>query len=421
MLIFVDTKGNNNKFYKLELNGDLVNVEYGRVGSKPQKTSFYGGEKMFKSKMNQKLKKGYIKSSVNLEMENESTTVNSNILEIAMEQILTDSFSKKVIEKLVKQNIHNITSQTKIQYDIKTGYFKTPLGVITKTGVNEAIELLSKIEKILTKGNAKNSKMFIKYNERYFSIIPTKITNLREFENLLNSLEKTSQQLDICMSLIDSIEIIENEKKRLLAKEENEKSDKKVPLEKVFEASLYKLDDEKEFQRIVSIFEDSKNRKHGRYSNSHYIENIYTVSLGQEDKEYLHNFENQMELFHGTKISNLLSILKNGLLMPKYSPGAVTGYMFGQGLYFSDQSTKSINYCDGMHWNGSQKQERIYMFIADIAMGHYEVPDGCRSKKPSKGYDSYWAKPEKSGILNNEMIIFNKNQIKLKYILEIKR
>ena len=419
MLIFVDTKNNNNKFYKLELNGDTVNIEYGRVGASSQKVSYSGGERMFNTKMRQKLRKGYVKSAIDLDLDNEETNINSNILEIAMEQIKTDEVSQKLIQKLVQQNIHNITTQTKIKYDINTGYFKTPLGVITQKGVNQAVDLLNKIEGIVAKGNAKKSKMFMKYNERYFRIIPTKISNLRDFENLLHTHEKLSIQLDICESLIDSIEIIESEKKKQLEKEEQKNRDEKIIFETIFEASLYKLNDKKEFKRITDFFENSKNIKHGTYTNSYKIENIYTLSLGQEQKEYRYDLDNQMELFHGTKISNLLSILKSGLLMPKQSPGAVTGYMFGQGLYFSNQSTKSLNYCDGMYWNNSRRQDKIYMFIADIAMGKYKVPTGATSTKPTKGYDSYWAKPNQSGIENDEMIIFNNNQIKLKYILEI--
>jgi poly [ADP-ribose] polymerase len=421
MLIFVDTKDNKNKFYKLELVGDIVHIEYGRVGATPRKTKAYGGQREFNRKMNEKLRKGYIKSSVDLALEDdEKSEIKSNILEIAMQQIKTDSDSKKLIKKLVDQNIHNITSQTKINYNSDTGYFKTPLGVITKNGVNQAFELLAKIEKIVLKGNAEKSKMFVKYNERYFAIIPTKIQNLRVFENLLNSAEKISNQFDICMSLIDSIDIIEAEKKKQKQAQETQKT-KKEPLEKVFEATVLKLEDKTEFERIKIFFEQNKNSKHGNYANSYHIDNIYKISLGQEEENFRKDLNHQMELFHGTKVSNLLSILKSGLLMPKYSPGAVSGYMFGKGLYFSDQTTKSLNYCDGMYWSGTKKQDKIYMFIADIAMGNYFVPDGACSTKPPKGYNSYWAKPNKSGILNNEMIIFENNQIRLKYLLEIKR
>jgi len=126
-----------------------------------------------------------------------------------------------------------------------------------------------------------------------------------------------------------------------------------------------------------------------------------------------------MELWHGTKVANLLSIFKSGLLMPKDTPGQTTGAMFGNGLYFSDQSTKSLNYCDGMYWNNSTKQDKIYIFLADVAMGNYEIPKGYGSKKPKKGFDSFFAKKNTSGVRNNEMIVFNVNQIKLKYLLEI--
>jgi hypothetical protein len=60
------------------------------------------------------------------------------------------------------------------------------------------------------------------------------------------------------------------------------------------------------------------------------------------------------------------------------------------------------------------------MFLAEVAMGNYQVPRGPTSKKPDKGYDSYYAKAGTSGVRNNEMIVFDTNQIKLKYILEIK-
>ncbi len=68
MLIFVDTKDNKNKFYQLEMIGDTVEVEYGRVGSNPQKRSFGGGEATFNKKMKEKLKKGYVESKVDLEV-----------------------------------------------------------------------------------------------------------------------------------------------------------------------------------------------------------------------------------------------------------------------------------------------------------------------------------------------------------------
>lgn len=416
MLIFVDAKGNKNKFYQLEMIGDTVEVEYGRVGSNPQKRSYSGGERTFNKKMNEKLKKGYTESKVNLEVIEEITGSKGNMLDIAMEQITTDDISKLLIAELVKQNIHNITSNTKIKYDIDTGYFKTALGIITQEGVEEAIELLTEIETFQDKmgkhSDAEYDK-FVKLNEKYFSIIPTKIQNLRDYKNLLITNEKVESQMDICTALLNSLDIIEDEKAKIKAKDSGET----IIYEKVFEASVLHLTDKVEYKRLEDYFHDSKNRRHGH--GSYKISNIFRISLGEEEKNYRNDLDNQEELFHGTKVSNLLSILKSGLLMPKYSPGQSTGYMFGQGLYFASQSTKSLNYCDGMYWNNSKSQDKIYMFVADIAMGNYQVPSSSRSRKPDAGYDSYWAKPGKSGISNDEMIIFENNQIKLKYILEI--
>ena len=412
MLIFVDTVHNKNKYYQLELVGSTVNVEYGRVGANPQTRSYQGGPLMFNKKLNEKLKKGYAESEVDLEVVEENTSSKGNILEIAMEQIKTDTISKLLIHELVKQNIHNITSNTKIKYDIKTGYFKTALGIITRNGVIKAIDLLHKIEQIIEKGNIQDNVQFITLNEHYFTLIPTKIKNLREFNNLLGTLPKVASQLDICDALLNSLDIIEAEKTSI--KKSNSSTE---TLEQVFEASVLHLTNKKEYKHLETYFTKSKNSRHGH--SAYKINNIFKVSLGKEEDEFRDDLSNQLELFHGTKVANLLSILKSGLLMPKYSPGSTTGYMYGQGLYFASQSTKSLNYCDGMYWNSSSKTDKIYMFVADIAMGNYQVPTSSRSKKPDTGYDSYWAKPGHSGIQNDEMIVFNNNQIKLKYILEI--
>ncbi|GBM34479.1 Poly [ADP-ribose] polymerase 2, partial [Araneus ventricosus] len=54
--------------------------------------------------------------------------------------------------------------------------------------------------------------------------------------------------------------------------------------------------------------------------------------------------ENKLLLWHGSRITNWMGILKEGLrIAPPEAPS--TGYMFGKGLYFADVSSKSANYC----------------------------------------------------------------------------
>jgi poly [ADP-ribose] polymerase len=57
------------------------------------------------------------------------------------------------------------------------------------------------------------------------------------------------------------------------------------------------------------------------------------------------------------------------------------------------------------------------MFLADVAMGKpYYPTSSCRSL-PS-GYNSMFAKAGQSGVLNNEMIVYNLFQASLKFLVE---
>jgi len=111
-----------------------------------------------------------------------------------------------------------------------------------------------------------------------------------------------------------------------------------------------------------------------------------------------------------------LSILKGGLVIPPSSSSHVTGRMFYNGIYFSDQSTKALNYATSF-W-GSSDIGRYFMFMADVSMGKYYVPSGPRSCLPPAGYDSYFAQGRKSGVQNNEMIVFKTSQVNLRYLVE---
>ena len=422
MLIFVDSGNNNNKFYHMKLNSSgMIDIEYGRVGNSGQKTTKSGGEREYKKVMNAKLAKGYSVSEISLENK-ESSIKNPNLLELAMSQIEhSDEKVKELIQRLVDKNIHNITSATKITFNKDSNLFTTPLGPVTNEGLKKAKEILGKIAKELVKKDKTlkaqddllDSKSFIEFNELYFKIIPTKISNLREKHRyMLTTQDRINEQFNICETLEQTIELM-----KVKPAADTTSKEKK---EEVFKVKIKLVEDKETIKRINEKFESTKNNQHGRSVTSLKIENIYELELGTEKEDLKTELGNVWELWHGTRVVNLLSILKSGLLMPKETPGQTTGAMFSTGLYFSDQSTKSLNYCDGMYWNNSSKQDKVYMFMAEVAMGNYQVPKGPTSKKPDSGFDSYFAKANVSGVRNNEMIIFDKKQVRLKYLLEIK-
>jgi poly [ADP-ribose] polymerase len=110
--------------------------------------------------------------------------------------------------------------------------------------------------------------------------------------------------------------------------------------------------------------------------------------------------------------------LKNGYIIPKASGSiAITGRMFGDGIYFSDQSTKSLNYASG-YWGGGRSQ-RCFMIFNDVAMGREHIPRSSIRSIP-RGYDSCFAKAGQSGVMNNEMIVYRTSQVKPTFLCEFR-
>jgi poly [ADP-ribose] polymerase len=53
---------------------------------------------------------------------------------------------------------------------------------------------------------------------------------------------------------------------------------------------------------------------------------------------------NNMLLWHGSRVSNFVGILSQGLrIAPPEAPAS--GYLFDKGIYLADMAEKSINYC----------------------------------------------------------------------------
>jgi poly [ADP-ribose] polymerase len=155
-------------------------------------------------------------------------------------------------------------------------------------------------------------------------------------------------------------------------------------------------------------------------TSNYRVKKVYEIKIGSMHTAFENRglpIGNIMELWHGTKCSNLLSILKVGLIIPSSSSPHCTGRMFGDGLYFSDQSTKALNYATNF-WGSGGSTKRIFMFLADVAMGKYYVPSGYNGRLPKTGYNSTFAKARQSGVRNNEMIVYNTYQANLKYLIE---
>ena len=130
-------------------------------------------------------------------------------------------------------------------------------------------------------------------------------------------------------------------------------------------------------------------------------------------------------LFHGSRAANILGICKKGLLIRP--PGAyVTASMFGNGLYFADQSTKSSQYATARYGGGgSAHGDTYFMFVADVSLGRIRRMRNSDSSLNSAGhgYDSVMGvKGDTDGwngsLLHNEFIVYDPKQDELTHLIE---
>lgn len=139
----------------------------------------------------------------------------------------------------------------------------------------------------------------------------------------------------------------------------------------------------------------------------------------------LYQNSNTALLFHGTRSVNVTGILQKALMLPKQLVGvAITGAMFGPGLYFADDWRKSAGYCSLSRsiWaggSGSVSGRAAFMFAADVVLGQPHIAPGPRGyTSPPNGHHCVFGKGGYSQVQNNEWIVFQIQQHRLRYLCE---
>lgn len=417
VLIFTEVGKNSNKYYKLQLfdNGKVL-VTYGRVGVTKQVNEFSGGKLFFDKQIRSKQKKGYVEAKVvGQSSGSEVKLQNSELSNLAKKQIVKNSnpILENLIDRFVKANIHIITSNTNISYSPDTGLFSTPLGIITSDAITEARGILLKIKDFISKKQYSNKDFLLCVNN-YLSIIPTNVGMKLRPEILFPDETSIQKQNSILDSLDASYISLQNKPV----------NNGDVKEEKVFEIDCDILNDGTEKQRIIKLYEQTLNRSHA--CSSLKVKQIFTIDIKENTRDFQNKGEkigNIMELFHGSKVSNLLSIFKKGLIIPPVNANYITGRAYGNGIYASNQSSKAANYSYG-YWSGT-RDPNCFLFVVKFAMGKVYTPHtsgrgyyGSESL-PKEGYDSTWAKGGTSGVINDEMIVYNTYQAKITHLIEI--
>jgi poly [ADP-ribose] polymerase len=411
---------NNNKFWNVKVYSDgRLETVYGRVGDSGASTlknfgteaeAIRQAEKMITKKEKGK-PKGGTRVSVYKEIEIVGTVgskVNNtkSVGKDTFKKIANgDSAVEKLIAFLDKQNIHNITNNTNITYDETTGLFSTPLGVVGQTCIDDARNVLSKIKTHVGKSNKTGDKLA----EEFMMLIPQDIGRRRP---TLSAICPNMNKFDELNSILDSLQGSLD----ILNSSDNDDDDDNEELD--FGVLVSQITTKKVIDKIKKLYGKTRKSQHVCYHLD--VDKVWGVehkamNAAYETKKKLGNIQ---QLWHGTRVGNVLSILAKGMYIPPSSASHCTGRMFGDGLYFSDQSTKSLNYAYG-YWSGT-KSNHCFMFLFDVIMGKSYTPSSYGGRLPKSGYDSTFAKAGESGVMNNEMIVYNAAQCRPVYLVEFK-
>ena len=395
-LIFTDLEANNNKFWEGHVEGTTVKTRWGRVGVESGQSkdypfsSDYQAQAKLQSLVNSKLRKGYtrqatvagaveIKAAANVKIDHKG-----------------DPHTTALVDFIVKRNIHAIEGATSIR--VEAGQLTTPLGPVTAEGLAQAQTILNSM--------SVNPKEIPTLANQYLRIVPRDFGRQRidPFD-----LFGTNDLLVKEQATIDSLLAVWKDM-------EQRASGKAVE----FKTKLELMEDRQTFRDLRNLFENSKKGQHD--ASRFQLHRVWVATIQSAEERFEASLGNIRRLWHGTKDVNLLSLLKTGYVIPRAGGSvAISGRMYGDGIYFSDVSTKSLNYATASApgQRGQTVSQRVFMFLNDVAMGREYIATHSFSGGVRSGYDSTFAKAG-SSVLNNEMIVYRTSQVKPVYLCEFR-
>jgi poly [ADP-ribose] polymerase len=412
--ICVDVASNSNKFWNIAVRDDHSAVtEWGRVGEAGSRKEFAFGDpsqarRFFETKRREKEGRGY---SPLRTLGSTDANRHARLAEVALEQLHADcEETQRLVARLARANVHQILAHTSLQYNASTGAFSTPLGIVTRDALIEARGLLGEIAALVQADRYDDARL-PGILSQYLMLVPRDIGRAKpEPRRLFPDLASIREQNGLLDNLQASLGTA-------LKPAESEAGE---PAPRLFDAKLRHVGDPRIIEDIRRRFRRTAQKIH--VSSSLDVAQVFEVEIGSMRDAYqagARRVGNVQTLWHGSRIGNLLSILKSGFMIPPVNAPHVTGRMFGNGVYFSDQSTKALNYASG-YWSGT-RETGCFMFVCDVALGRSYTPRTWQEPFPHPGFDSTFARAGVSGVMNNEMVVYDTARVNPRYLVEFAR
>lgn len=373
-LLKVEGEANNNKYYEMiPQDHGTFKVNYGRVGSSAQ-TEVYPGHRFLK-KLKEKEKKGY-KDITHLKVE--STTG-----EVTVEDPHVSSFYHTFLKYT--------TNSVKLNYTIAVGN-------VTQLQLTEAQSIIDALVGISKKLNPTEIN---KHLTELYAVVPRAMRNVRDYLvtpevdiTTLNTL--IAKEQDVLDSLKSNV---------IVSVKENVSLEDTLGVKIVPETNLAFL------ESLLYPTNSSSKRIYKAFKITH--------EVGQKRfDDYLAGAKNQKTeyLIHGTRNANVFSILKSGLLIRPSNAVTFAGSAYGDGVYHSAHTDKSMGYT-------GHDNDKLFL-IQNVHVGNQFVYEGWYrgndfnldyENLQKRGYDSTYVKPG-NGLRNSEYIVYNHAQTVTSYL-----
>ena len=451
------TKGSNsNKYYKIQCVENLkkdtfILIRYGRIGDsgvvKVERLDRYvcinKFELQFKTKTGNKWGQPFFPQPGKYFLADLDSEIDP-IVDTPALRSQSDIDEEKVDPKL-NEFIKLITNQsfmknTLTQFNIDVQ--KLPLGKISHAQVQKAYSILSQIEKqIALPYDILPSQKVIdeleKLSSSFYTLFPCNVGRAKP--PLIDSKKMVSEKAN----LLDNISQMVTGVNILSATQKNKISTICQELNTEFKL----LDSNTQIYKLLTEYLHVSNTEFHKFKFD--ITAIFELDRPKERdayEKYSSNLGNKNLLFHGTRISNLMGILKNGLVVDPSKLGInvfTTGKMFGMGLYFANCCSKSLQYCAADQSGGN-----ACLFVSEVALGKvmplkdgnysltaktlpkdYHSVQGLGKNSYNKIYmynDIYIPRGQpitlakENNLYYDEFIIYHEEQISLKYIIQLK-
>ncbi|XP_058116089.1 poly [ADP-ribose] polymerase-like [Anopheles ziemanni] len=349
----VDIQMDNNSFYKMQvLEGDLVKKYYlfrswGRIGTTigSVKTDTYytafdaieAFKKQFKEKTGNEWDRH---DSEYQKVRDMFFPIEIDYSEKRMKRLPADSDIKSELSLPVQDLVRmlfDVDAMNRVMVEFELDMEKMPLGKLSQRQLQSAMKILSEISDLI--GSGGTNAQFIDASNRFYSFIP------HNFGVSAPKVLDTLGQVKEKQTMIESL--LEIEFAYSLLNSEEGKSDRN-PLDVHYEQLKTEIEpvlpSSEEFALLQKYVRNTHAATHNGYELE--IEEIFRIKRKGEEDRYLpfRTLHNRKLLWHGSRLTNFVGILTNGLkIAPPEAPA--TGYMFGKGIYFADMVSKSANYC----------------------------------------------------------------------------